>query len=39
MLKEKGIVLGHLISTDEIEVYKAKTNLTVNLPGPTHVQA
>ena len=30
----KGIVLGHVISKDEIEVDKAKTDLIVNLPPP-----
>ena len=34
----KGIVLGHVISKDGIEVDKAKTNLIVNLPPPTCVR-
>ena len=34
----KGIVLGHVISKDGIEVDKAKTNLIVNLPPPTCVK-
>jgi len=32
--KKKGIVLGHVISKDGIEVDKAKTDLIVNLPPP-----
>ena len=35
---EKGIVLGHIISKDGIEVNKAKTDLIVNLPPPTCVK-
>ena len=31
---KKGIVLGHIISRDGIEVDKAKTDLIVNLPPP-----
>ena len=34
-----GIVLGHVISHNGIEVDKAKTNLIVNLPPPTSVKA
>jgi len=34
----KGIVLGHIISKDGIEVDKAKTDLIVNLPPPTCVK-
>jgi len=34
-----GIVLGHIISHNGIEVDKAKTNLIVNLPPPTSVKA
>jgi len=32
------LVLGHIISRDEIEVDKAKTDLIVNLPPPTYVK-
>jgi len=32
---KKGIVLGHIISIDGIEVDKGKTDLIVNLPPPT----
>ena len=35
---KKGIVLGHIISQDRIEVDKAKTDLIVNLPPPTCVK-
>ena len=35
---KKGIVLGHAISTAEIEVDKAKTDLIVNLPPPNCVR-
>jgi len=35
---EKGIVLGHIISKDGIEVDKAKIDLIVNLPPPTCVK-
>ena len=35
---KKGIVLGHVISSDEIEVDKAKINLIANLPPPTCVK-
>ena len=34
----KGIVLGHVISKDGIEVNKAKTDLIINLPPPTCVK-
>ena len=34
-----GIVLGHAISHNGIEVDKAKTDLIVNLPLPTSVKA
>ncbi|RVW24619.1 hypothetical protein CK203_113838 [Vitis vinifera] len=37
-LKEKGIVLGHVISRKGIEVDKAKIELIVNLPPPTNVK-
>jgi len=32
---KKGIVLGHVISSDSIDVDKAKINLIANLPPPT----
>ena len=35
---KKGIVLGHIISRDRIEVDKAKTQLIINLPPPTYVK-
>jgi len=35
---KKGLVLGHIISGDGIEVDKAKTDLIVNLPPPTCVK-
>ena len=35
---KKGIVLGHIISQDRIEVDKVKTDLIVNLPPPTCVK-
>ena len=35
---KKGIILGHIISRDENEVDKAKTDLIVNLPPPTCVK-
>ena len=35
---KKGIVLGHIISHDRIEVDKAKTDLIINLPPPTSVK-
>jgi len=35
---KKGIVLGHIISKDGIEVDKAKTNLIIILPPPTCVK-
>ena len=35
---KKGIVLGHIISKDGMEVDKAKTDLIVNLPPPTYVK-
>ena len=35
---KKGIVLGHIISRDRIEVDKANTSLIVNLPPPTCVK-
>ena len=34
-----GIVLGHVISHNGIEVHKAKTDHIVNLPPPTSVKA
>ncbi|KAL6336234.1 hypothetical protein AAG906_011116 [Vitis piasezkii] len=37
-LKEKGIVLGHVISRKDIEVDKAKIELIVNRPPPTNVK-
>jgi len=33
-----GIVLGHVLSRDGIEVDKVKTDLIVNLPPPTRVK-
>ena len=35
---KKGMVLGHIISRDTIEVNNAKINLIVNLPLPTCVK-
>ena len=35
---EKGIVLGHGISSDGIEVDKAKIDLIANLPPTTNVE-
>ena len=35
---KKGIVLGHIISRDGIEVDKAKTDLIINLPPLTYVK-
>ena len=35
---KKGIVLGHVISSDSIEVDKAKIDLIANLPLPTCVK-
>ena len=35
---KKGIVLGHVVSQNGIEVDKAKINLTANLPPPTCVK-
>jgi len=35
---KKGIVLGHVISQDGIEVDKAKTDLIISLPPPTSVK-
>jgi len=35
---KKGIVLGHIIFQDGIEVDKAKTDLIINLPPPTCVK-
>ena len=35
---KKGIVLGHAISQDGIEVGKAKTDMIINLPPPTSVK-
>jgi len=35
---KKGVVLGHIISQDGIEVNKAMTDLIVNLPPPTFVK-
>jgi len=35
---EKGIPLGHVISRDGTEAYKAKVDLTVNLAPPTLVK-
>ena len=32
------IILGHVISYNEIEVDKAKTDMIVNLPPPTSVK-
>jgi len=34
----RGIVLGHIIFRDGIEVDKAKTDLIVNLSPPTYVK-
>jgi len=35
---KKGIVLGHIIAQDGIEVDKAKIDLIVNLSPPTYVK-
>ena len=35
---KKGIILGHVISSDCIEVDKVKIDLTASLPGPTCVK-
>ena len=35
---QKGIVLGHIISKNGIEVDKAKVELIVKLPPPTNVK-
>ncbi|WJZ82871.1 hypothetical protein VitviT2T_002595 [Vitis vinifera] len=35
---QQGIVLGHIISKNGIEVYKAKVELIVKLPPPTNVK-
>ena len=35
---KKGIVLGHIIFKDGIDVGKAKSNLIVNLPPPIYVE-
>ena len=35
---KKGIVLGHVISSDSIEADKAKIKLIANLPPPTCVK-
>jgi len=35
---KKGIVLGHIISYDGIEVGRAKIDLIANLPPPTYVK-
>ena len=35
---QQGIVLGHIISKQGIEVDKAKVELIVNLPSPTNVK-
>ena len=34
----QGIVLGHIVSREGIEVYKAKVELTSNLPTPKCVK-
>ena len=34
----QGIVLGHIISKQDIEVDKAKVELIVKLPSPTNVK-
>ena len=34
----QGIVLGHVVSKNEIEVDKAKIDLIMNLPHPTNVR-
>ena len=35
---KRGIVLGHIISSEGIEVDKAKVDLIANLPHPTCVK-
>ena len=35
---KKGIILGHVISKNEIEVDKGKTDLIINLSPPTCVR-
>ena len=35
---QQGIVLGHIISKNGIEVYKAKVELIVKFPPPTNVK-
>ncbi|RVW75937.1 Retrovirus-related Pol polyprotein from transposon 17.6 [Vitis vinifera] len=35
---QQGIVLGHIISNEGIEVHKAKVELIVKLPSPTNVK-
>ena len=35
---EQGIVLGHVVSSSEIEVDKAKVDTIQSLPYPTSVQ-
>jgi len=35
---KKAIVLGHVISSNGIEVNKAKIDFIANLPPPTHVK-
>ena len=35
---QQGIVLGHIISKQDIEVDKAKVELIVKLPSPTNVK-
>ena len=38
VMVQQGIVLGHIISKQGIEVYKAKVELIVNLTSPTNVK-
>ena len=35
---QQGIVLGHIISKENIEVDKAKVELIVKFPSPTNVK-
>lgn len=34
----KGIVLGHIVSSDGIEIDKAKIDLIFNLPAPKNIR-
>ena len=38
-MENQGIVLGHVISNEGIEVDKAKVELISKLPTPTNVKA